>query len=161
MQPKLRFAIFVGIFVLLGAPAGAQQKGQYIPGQAGLNAGVLPDPGLSYVNMTLKYYADTLKNGAGNSLPLTEVQQAFETRTGRGFPTVLVTAPKFALFDVQQVPFGGPHWTWLKRLKNSVRNSRFILSSGPKRVFLKMAQSKLLMPFIRSVGSTRDSLPKP
>jgi hypothetical protein len=48
----------------------AQQKGQYIPGQQGLNAGVLPDPGFSYVNMTINYSSDTLKNGNGNSIPL-------------------------------------------------------------------------------------------
>ena len=47
-----------------------QQKGQYMPGQQGLNAGVLPDPGISYANMTINYSAGTLKNGNGSSVPL-------------------------------------------------------------------------------------------
>jgi hypothetical protein len=33
-----------------------------MPGQQGLNAGVLPDPGFTYANLTLNYSADTLKN---------------------------------------------------------------------------------------------------
>jgi hypothetical protein len=49
----------------------AQQKGQYIPGLQGLNAGVLPDPGFTYANVTINYSADTLKNANGNSVPLT------------------------------------------------------------------------------------------
>jgi len=48
----------------------AQQKGQYMPGQQGLNAGVLPDPGVTYANITINYYADTLRNASGASLPL-------------------------------------------------------------------------------------------
>jgi hypothetical protein len=48
----------------------AQQKGQYIPGQQGLNAGVLPDPGFTYANLTINYSADSLKNASGNSVPL-------------------------------------------------------------------------------------------
>src|SRR5438309_9659657 len=74
----------------------------------------------------------------------------------RGRLTVLVTTPKFPL---PNVPFGGPNWGWLKRLKNSDRNSIFILS--PIEVFLNTAKSKLTTPCCRSVGSTRGSSPKP
>jgi hypothetical protein len=70
LRNKSRLAIFVGILALSACAAHAQQKGQYIPGQQGLNAGVLPDPGISYANMTINYSADTLKNGNGNSVPL-------------------------------------------------------------------------------------------
>jgi hypothetical protein len=31
----------------------AQQKGQYQPGEYGLNAGVLPDPGITYADFNL------------------------------------------------------------------------------------------------------------
>jgi hypothetical protein len=48
----------------------AQQKGQYVPGQFGLNAGVLPDPGFTYANITINYFADTLKDAAGNATRL-------------------------------------------------------------------------------------------
>ncbi len=42
-----------------------------MPGQQGLNAGVLPDPGFTYANMTINYSAGTLRNGNGDSVPLT------------------------------------------------------------------------------------------
>lgn len=39
----------------------AQQKGQYLPGQFGLNAGILPSPGFTYTNMEINYNTDTFK----------------------------------------------------------------------------------------------------
>jgi hypothetical protein len=42
-----------------------------MPGQYGLNAGLLPDPGFTYANMTINYSADSLKDSNGNSVPLT------------------------------------------------------------------------------------------
>ena len=48
----------------------AQQKGQWVPGQGGLNAGVLPDPGITYANLSINYSASTLKDGKGNSIPV-------------------------------------------------------------------------------------------
>src|SRR6266849_590076 len=76
----------------------------------------------------------------------------------RGRLTVLVTTPKFALLSEQQVPFGGPNWGWLKRLKNSVRNSTLNLSV--MEVSLNTTKSKLTTPCCRNVASTRDSSPK-
>src|SRR4030095_11244176 len=73
---------------------------------------------------------------------------------------VLVTTPKLPLFEEQQVPFGGPNCGRLKISKNSARNSRLSLPSGPKYVRLNRAKSQLLMPSCRRVGSTRASLPK-
>jgi hypothetical protein len=71
LRIKLGLAILICILIFGGNPAGAQQKGQYMPGQQGLNAGVLPDPGFTYANMTINYSADTLRNGGGTSVPLT------------------------------------------------------------------------------------------
>ena len=71
MRIKLGLTFVVFLIVFSVAPANAQQKGQWIPGQEGLNTGVLPDPGFTYVNITLNYSADTLKNANGNSVPLT------------------------------------------------------------------------------------------
>src|SRR3982074_146823 len=90
----------------------------------------------------------------------------------RGRFTVFVTTPKF-LFplpvaasnwhvpksEMVQVPFGGPNWGWLNRLKNSVRNS--ILNLSVIAVLLNTAKSKLTTPCWRSVASTRGSFPKP
>lgn len=70
MRIKLGLSVFLCIFLLSASSTYGQQKGQYIPGQYGLNAGVLPDPGLTYANLTVNYSADTLKNASGNSVPL-------------------------------------------------------------------------------------------
>jgi hypothetical protein len=50
-------------------PLGAQQKGQYMPGQFGLNAGILPSPGFTYTNMEINYNTDRLNNPSGNAVP--------------------------------------------------------------------------------------------
>ncbi len=63
--------ILVSLLVLGASPAHAQQKGQYMPGQFGLNAGIMPDPGFTYIAMPIDYSADTLRNGNGNKIPLT------------------------------------------------------------------------------------------
>ena len=52
-----------------GSSALAQQKGQWVPGQFGLNAGVIPDPGFTYANLALNYSASQLNNSSGNSIP--------------------------------------------------------------------------------------------
>jgi hypothetical protein len=52
-----------------GSSAFAQQKGQWVPGQFGLNAGVIPDPGVTYANLALNYSADQLNNANGNRIP--------------------------------------------------------------------------------------------
>jgi len=44
----------------------AQQKGQWVPGQFGLNAGVIPDPGITYANLALNYSSSQLNNSNGN-----------------------------------------------------------------------------------------------
>jgi hypothetical protein len=54
---------------LLAIPLFGQQKGQWVPGQAGLNAGVVPDPGFTYMNLTINYSAGTLNNSSGNAVP--------------------------------------------------------------------------------------------
>jgi hypothetical protein len=46
----------------------AQQKGQWVPGQFGLNAGVVPDPGFTYVNLAVNYSAGQLNNSNGNAV---------------------------------------------------------------------------------------------
>src|SRR5215467_8056671 len=50
----------------------AQQKGQYVPGQYGLNAGVaiMPPPGFTFANLNFNYSADTLKNSNASAVPV-------------------------------------------------------------------------------------------
>ena len=57
------------IILTCALPSWAQQKGQWLPGQAGLNAGILPDPGFTFANLTLNYSASTLKNSDGHTIP--------------------------------------------------------------------------------------------
>src|ERR1700694_144155 len=55
----------------------AQQKGQYVPGQFGLNAGTIPDPGLTYQNLALNYSASQLNDSKGNPVPALTGTYAF------------------------------------------------------------------------------------
>jgi hypothetical protein len=62
-------AVLACLFMLWVSSASAQQKGQWVPGQVGLNAGVIPDPGFTYANLALSYSAGQLNNSSGNSIP--------------------------------------------------------------------------------------------
>src|SRR5438445_5519322 len=79
--------------------------------------------------------------------------------TSLGFvpAAVLLTTPNV---DDPTLVLGGANCVRLKRLKNSVRNSSPIFSSGPKRVLLNKEKSQLLTPDARRFASVRDSLPK-
>jgi hypothetical protein len=57
------------MFLLGASSALAQQKGQWVPGQFGLNAGVIPDPGVTYANLATNYSASQLNGPNGNSVP--------------------------------------------------------------------------------------------
>src|SRR5271169_2825762 len=68
---RLRFQIklvaaLACMFLGGGSSAVAQQKGQWVPGQFGLNAGVIPDPGITYANLALNYSAGQLNDPSGN-----------------------------------------------------------------------------------------------
>jgi len=70
---SFRIKVATGILacILLGGGSSvlAQQKGQWVPGQFGLNAGVIPDPGVTYANLALNYSASQLNGPNGNSVP--------------------------------------------------------------------------------------------
>jgi hypothetical protein len=57
------------IIVGLASPLLGQQKGQWIPGQAGLDAGILPDSGFTYASLNVNYSANRLNDSRGNRLP--------------------------------------------------------------------------------------------
>jgi len=67
MRIKFGLALLACV-VLSGTALLAQQKGQWVPGQSGLNAGILPDPGFTYANLTINYSADTLKDSNGDTV---------------------------------------------------------------------------------------------
>ena len=71
MSFRVKFSTTMLFLILCGAasPLWAQQKGQWVPGQFGLNAGVIPDPGFTYANLALSYSAGQLNNSNGNAFP--------------------------------------------------------------------------------------------
>jgi hypothetical protein len=62
----LAFQLFTSSSIMF-----AQQKPQWVPGQVGLNAGIMPSPGFSYINITLNYDANKYNNQNGNSIRVT------------------------------------------------------------------------------------------
>jgi hypothetical protein len=65
-----------------GSPLLAQQKPQWVPGQMGLNAGILPDPGFTYVNITINYDASTFDAPNGKSIPVTGTYNVWAVENG-------------------------------------------------------------------------------
>ena len=63
-SPMILWAVMV-----CALPLAAQQKGQYVPGQFGLNAGILPSPGFTYQNMEINYDTSTFNDTKGNAVP--------------------------------------------------------------------------------------------
>jgi hypothetical protein len=73
MSRQIRVAGFVlALFLLSGAlPLRGQQKPQWLPGQSGLNAGIMPAPGFSYVNITVDYSSSAFNGPNGSAIPVT------------------------------------------------------------------------------------------
>ena len=69
LRINLKTAVLACMFLVYVMSASAQQKGQWVPGQFGLNAGAIPDPGFTYANLALNYSAGQLNNASGNSIP--------------------------------------------------------------------------------------------
>ena len=66
----LVFVSFAFALLLSTLNTFGQQKGQWMPGQEGLNAGILPDPGVSAININLAYSASRLNDSSGRALPV-------------------------------------------------------------------------------------------
>ena len=61
-------SVLVALIWLCTLPMLSQQKGQWVPGQFGLNAGVIPDPGITYANLVVNYSASQLNDSSGTKL---------------------------------------------------------------------------------------------
>jgi hypothetical protein len=70
-QIKIASLVLTLLILACAVPSRGQFKPQWMPGQVGLNAGILPSPGFSYVNMDVNYNAGTFNNPSGNSIPVT------------------------------------------------------------------------------------------
>lgn len=66
VHSKIRLTVAIWMLLAWSAPSSGQQKGQWQPGQFGLNAGSIPSPGITYANMPLSYSASQLNNSNGN-----------------------------------------------------------------------------------------------
>ena len=73
MFRNIRFASSILTVVLLTSawPAQGQQKPQWMPGQVGLNAGIIPSPGFSYVNIDINYNSSACIGPSGSAIPAT------------------------------------------------------------------------------------------
>lgn len=73
MCRQIRTASLLLILLILGGagPSRGQLRPQWMPGQAGLNAGILPSPGFSFINMDINYDASTFNGPKGNAVPAT------------------------------------------------------------------------------------------
>jgi hypothetical protein len=73
MSRQIRIAGFIlALFLLNWAPPlRAQQKPQWMPGQMGLNSGIMPAPGFSYVNIDINYFSNAFNNAKGSAIPVT------------------------------------------------------------------------------------------
>ncbi len=99
---RIRFglSILAGFALVTASTLQSQQKGQYVPGQWGLNAGVIPQPGLSYANMTINYSASQLNNSSGNHLPNVAGTYGFWANEN-----ILFYVPKVKIFGGYFAPY--------------------------------------------------------
>jgi hypothetical protein len=71
LSSHIKAGVLVLALIIVGfaSPLLGQQKGQWVPGQFGLNAGSIPDPGVTFANLALNYSASQLNGPNGNSVP--------------------------------------------------------------------------------------------
>src|SRR5271154_2001292 len=70
-QIRVAASVLVLLLLSLALPLPGQQKPQWMPGQVGLNAGILPSPGFSYVNITVGYLSGAFNGPNGSAIPVT------------------------------------------------------------------------------------------
>jgi hypothetical protein len=73
MSRQIRFTGSLLALLLLSCVLSlhGQQKPQWMPGQVGLNAGILPSPGFSYANITIDYRSGAFNGPSGSAIPVT------------------------------------------------------------------------------------------
>ena len=99
MRPRDLILMFACVAVACILPLQAQQKGQWVPGQMGLNAGVTPDPGFTYSNMAINYSAGKLNDSNGNAVQGITGTYAFWVDEN-----VFAYVPKFKILGAKFVP---------------------------------------------------------
>jgi hypothetical protein len=107
-QIKARVLVLTLIIVGFASPLLGQQKGQWVPGQLGLNTGVIPDPGITYANLALKGTPNLFRNLRAQAVCFS---QARPDEVLRGRPrqipwTTNIRAPMFRHLLQPSLPMG-------------------------------------------------------
>ena len=82
------------------SPLQAQQKGQWVPGQYGLNAGTVPDPGFTYENLAVNFSAGKLNDSNGQRVPNVTGTYSFWAEEN-----VFMYVSKFKVLGAKFVPY--------------------------------------------------------
>ena len=78
---RWKFAVLICIALSISSSLMAQQHGQYQPGQYGLNAGIMPDPGFTYGDYNLNFNAHQLNLENGTPVKTTGTYNVWAWRT--------------------------------------------------------------------------------
>jgi len=92
-------AVLICTALFIGSSLMAQQKGQYQPGQYGLNAGVLPDPGITYADYNINYSAGQLNFANGTP---TRIKGSYNVWA---WENILFYVPKFKVLGAKFAPY--------------------------------------------------------
>jgi hypothetical protein len=98
IRGRWKFALLICVALSGSSSLIAQQKGQYQPGQYGLNAGVLPDPGITYMNLDLNYNAGQLNDASGTPV------NAKGTYNVWAMENIFIYVPKFKVLGAKFAP---------------------------------------------------------
>lgn len=98
-KSKSKFAVLLCIVLSSISSLMAQQKGQYQPGQYGLNAGLMPDSGFTYMDLNLNYNAGRLNFANGNPV------NAKGTYNVWAMENIFFYVPKFTILGAKFAPF--------------------------------------------------------
>jgi hypothetical protein len=99
MRLRNLILMLASLAIVCISPLQAQQKGQWVPGQMGLNAGVTPDPGFTYSNIAINYSANKLNDSNGNAVPGVTGTYGFWVDEN-----VFAYVPKFKILGAKFVP---------------------------------------------------------
>ena len=102
---KLSLALFLATSATLVFPLLGQQKGQWVPGQFGLNAGVIPAPGVTYANLALNYSAGQLNDSNNN--PVSAVTGTYSFWVDENIPYYV---PKHKFLGGYFMPYIAPSY---------------------------------------------------
>jgi len=96
----VRVALLAATVLCPLSPVMAQRKGQWVPGQYGLNAGVLPDSGFTYENLAVNFSASQLNDSNGNRVPNVTGTYAFWAEEN-----IFMYVSKFKFLGARYVPY--------------------------------------------------------